>query len=774
MIFKESVPIVKMKILIRLSFAFLFSMLFSDLWAAHIIGGDVVYKCINLDTVRRKTTFDILFTMYRDSKGGGANFDTDAEFGLFKSDDGGNTWIYERSFTSAPKDIGNVDYDNPCIIVPPNIGVEKAVYEFSFDLNWGTSIYQIAYQRCCRNGTITNIRDPGSTGAVFSIEINAAAITSCNNSPIYKKFPPIVICSGEPLKFDHSATDKEGDQLVYEFCAPLESGGRDGESGQGDATSCMGVRPAPIRCLPKYDEVQFLLPTYSSSNPVGGSPPMVIDNSTGLITGTPISIGQYVVGVCAKEYRDGKLLSTIRRDFQFNVTECQIAVDALVEPDLTRITNGYVEFTKVGEVFKFKSCGSNFIPFKNKSVLQSNIKGYRWELNIDNKVDSFTTADLDYTFGKLGSYTGLMIVNPNLSNCSDTAKIEVEILPSIKSDFVYEYDTCVAGPITFTDKSTASASNILSWNWQFNDVDDSTLKDPTYEYRTPGSKSVTLTTVDDNACKNTIVKDILYQPVPALLVIEPTQFTACVPATIFFNNLSFPIDSTYKIEWDFGDGKFGSAISPTHVYDSTGLYNVSIKITSPIGCVTQNNYPSWIEVLESPSASFTYTPEKLNNFVKTATFTNTSEREDYINWDFGGRGNSFANIANFTFPDTGLYTVALYAFHNNGCVDTAYQIIDVEPIVTLQMPNAFTPNNDGLNDSFKGYGYLQGLTDYKMTIWNRWGEQIFITTDPTEGWNGEKDNAGSLSPQGVYVFQVDYISPRGEKKNLKGHVTLIR
>ncbi len=762
-----------MKIFYKLNLAILFSLFISNIWAAHIIGGDVVYKCTGLDTVRKKTSFDIFFTMYRDSKGGGANFDADAEFGLFKSIDGGITWVYEKSFTTAPKDIGTVEYDNPCIIVPPNIGVEKAVYEFGFDLEWGTAIYQIAYQRCCRNGTITNIRDSGSTGAVFSIEINGLAIQTCNNSPEYKKFPPIVICSGEPLKFDHSALDAEGDQILYEFCAPLQSGGRDGESGQGDATSCMGVRPSPLRCPPPYREVEFLLPNYSSVNPIGGQPPMVIDPNTGLITGTPIAIGQYVVGVCAKEFRNGKLISIIRRDFQFNVTECQIAVDAIIEPDLTKLTKGYIEFKKENDIFKFRSCGSNFIPFKNKSVLERNIKGYKWKLDLGSKVDSFSTGDLDYTFAKVGLYTGLMIVNPNLSNCSDTAKIEIEILPEIEADFSFEYDTCVAGPISFTDKSIALGSTILNWEWDFI-VDSSGAKDPQYEFKTPGKKTIELTIVDNNQCENTLVKEILYQPVPALLVIEPTQFTGCVPASIFFNNLSFPIDSTYKIEWDFGDGGKSEVISPSHVYDSIGLYDVSVKITSPIGCKTQNFYQDWIEVLESPKASFTYTPEKLNNFSKTAAFTNTSLLQDYVNWDFGGRGTSSADFPNFTFPDTGLFKIALFAFHKNGCVDTAYALIDVEPIVTLQMPNAFTPNNDGLNDSFKGYGYLEGLSNYKMTIWNRWGEQIFLTEDPTKGWNGEKDNEGSLSPQGVYVYLIDYLSPRGDVKSLKGHLTLIR
>ena len=94
--------------------------------------------------------------------------------------------------------ISPVDNDNPCIIVPPNIGVERAIYEFDVDIDWGTEIYQIAYQRCCRNGTITNIVNPGSTGAVFSVEIFSDAISTCNNSPVFKNSRPSSFVMGTP------------------------------------------------------------------------------------------------------------------------------------------------------------------------------------------------------------------------------------------------------------------------------------------------------------------------------------------------------------------------------------------------------------------------------------------------------------------------------------------------------------------------------------------------------------------------------------------------
>ncbi|MBT8229747.1 MAG: gliding motility-associated C-terminal domain-containing protein, partial [Bacteroidia bacterium] len=84
------------------------------------------------------------------------------------------------------------------------------------------------------------------------------------------------------------------------------------------------------------------------------------------------------------------------------------------------------------------------------------------------------------------------------------------------------------------------------------------------------------------------------------------------------------------------------------------------------------------------------------------------------------------------------------------------------------------PNNDAKNDEFLGNGYYDGLSNYNMQIWNRWGELIFETNDPRVGWNGQYDNTGSQLPQGVYIYKISYSGPRGEKESQEGHVTLIR
>ena len=91
-----------------------------------------------------------------------------------------------------------------------------------------------------------------------------------------------------------------------------------------------------------------------------------------------------------------------------------------------------------------------------------------------------------------------------------------------------------------------------------------------------GVKHVQPTVVDINDCEATITQPVNWFPVPPLLIIEPSSFTGCQPETIFFNNLSSPIDETYLINWQFGDGNTGSDISPTHTYEDAGLFSVSV------------------------------------------------------------------------------------------------------------------------------------------------------------------------------------------------------
>jgi gliding motility-associated-like protein len=729
-----------------------------SLSAYHIIGGEITYQCLGNDEYR--------FTMkiYRDcSDPRGDQFDARAPVTIYR----GNLDPYDQVqhiYASLRPNIRTlpVDNGNPCLEVPPGLCVQEGIYIFTATLPAINESYHIVYQRCCRNASIDNIQRPDDIGATFTVELTPDAQGACNSSPVFNNFPPIVICNNEPLVFDHSAFDMDGDQIVYEFCTPLQGGGTRGFRGGGSATACDGFRPDPA-CPPPFPGVSFIAPPYTAQQPMGGNPVIQIDANTGVITGRPLLQGQFVVGVCATEYRNGKAISSIRRDFQFNVANCEPTVVARMDADEV------IGF----DSFLISSCGENQVFIENTSYQQSAIDDYVWNFDVNGQTLSNSSWSPTIDFPGPGSYPGQLLLNPN-SNCGDTAFVTVQIFPELVADFDFEYDTCIAGPVQFTDLSSVDNTEVVAWQWQFGDQSNGNTKNPSHLYLQPGNIRVQLEVTDENECVDVVSRNVSYFPVPNLIIISPSDFIGCNPGTIFFDNLSFPIDETYDINWDFGDGSFSDRISPTHTFRQEGVFDVSVEITSPIGCLTDTLFEKLIEIQASPIADFSYSPGNLSRFNNTVSFTDQSVNAIFREWLFDGTNRSTELNPVVTFRDTGVHEVRLVVRHEQGCKDTAYAYLDVIPDVTFFMPTAFSPNDDGENDVFKGVGVLEGIKEYQLRIWNRWGEMVYESTEPNAGWNGRKYNDGAPAPPGVYVVMVRYREPRGEIVEAQSTVMLIR
>lgn len=281
--------------------------------AAHLVGGELSYVCLGDDTYR------VELVVYRDCNCVScADFDDPAHITFFDGE--GNFVDVIDAFTPDIVELP-IDTEDLCLEDAPDVCVQRGYYEIEVSLPASSTGYQVVYQRCCRNNTIANLLLPGEQGSTYVLAIPPLAPGSaCNNSsPQFTNFPPIVICANSPLIFDHSATDIDGDSLVYSICEPL----------LGASTA----DPYPTQAsFPPYQTVNWLDP-YGPDNQLESDPPMSIDPVTGLLAAFPNTLGQFVVGICVSEYRDGVLLSTKTRDFQFNVADCAI-VEALANVDI--------------------------------------------------------------------------------------------------------------------------------------------------------------------------------------------------------------------------------------------------------------------------------------------------------------------------------------------------------------------------------------------------------------------------------------------------------
>jgi len=175
-----------------------------------------------------------------------------------------------------------------------------------------------------------------------------------------------------------------------------------------------------------------------------------------------------------------------------------------------------------------------------------------------------------------------------------------------------------------------------------------------------------------------------------------------------------------------------------------------------------------VVTVNAPAADFSYRYLKHSTLRFQPVFS--SDVVSWI-WDFGDGNFSEDEEPTHTYADTGFYDVRLIVFNQYGCSDTILQPVYAYPPYVFYIPNTFTPNEDGINDVFRGRG--EGFIGYKMWIFNRWGEELFHTDDLGRGWPGLSSN-GSKLPMGVYVYKFELETPVGSMHEYRGHVTLLR
>lgn len=304
-----------------LKVAIFFVIFFSSysLDARHLIGGELSYTCMG------NNDYQISLEIFRDCNCFNcANFDDPARIVVFNA----NGAVVQDLNLFNPQ-INNIplNTDGLCLENTPDVCVEIGLYQTTINLEPVAGGYNMVYQRCCRNETIVNLSNPSDQGNTYIISVpESDSNDPCHNSsPKFNNFPPILVCANSPLIFDHSATDEDGDELVYSLCTPFQGANPDD--------------PQPNFIPPPPYQPIVWDPSFSEINQLGGSPQITVDENTGELRAFPDATGQYVVGICVSEYRDGVLLSQNIRDFQFNVEECDIVVaDITVDIGLEEVT----------------------------------------------------------------------------------------------------------------------------------------------------------------------------------------------------------------------------------------------------------------------------------------------------------------------------------------------------------------------------------------------------------------------------------------------------
>jgi PKD repeat protein len=411
-------------------------------------------------------------------------------------------------------------------------------------------------------------------------------------------------------------------------------------------------------------------------------------------------------------------------------------------------------------------CSALTVGFSNQSAAKSS-NTYRINFG-DGTIQTYNFTDpITHQFVNNGSEAVDYTVTIVASNaCGDTpgTPIVIRVLPAqIVTKFFLQGNqsstVCVGQEITFTNNT----SGATSYFYDFKDgtsyqVNTSGFDMQKHTFSTPGTYIVALQATNECPSQANATLTIIVNPIPTV------DFTAdvvsgCSGFVAKFTNKSTDANSFL---WEFGDGKTSNERAPTHIYDGDpGLYTVKLTANNNFSCANTKIATNYIRIVTPPSAAFAVAPGNVigipNYTFKFTDLAPATTGKSY-QWDFGDQTNSTAKDPSHTYNDVGTFTVTLTTTNEFGCSNTSTQVVQITGVPGyLFVPNSFIPGGTEVPlQKFTAVG--SGIATWRMSVFNKWGQVIWETTQledgkPLEGWDGTYK--GVQQPQGIYFWKIE-------------------
>ena len=387
---------------------------------------------------------------------------------------------------------------------------------------------------------------------------------------------------------------------------------------------------------------------------------------------------------------------------------------------------------------------------------------YIWDFGDGSKRDTTATSTDSHIYDNVGRYSVMLIsIDSSTCNISDTSFTTV-IVKDNEAKLAATYEKlppCQSLNFQFTNNSVAPASfpfGSNSFTWDFGDgtapvvTNDKVI---THQFAAAGTYNVVLRLTDTSYCNAPDSLLLILRVSDILRAQFVTPPTGCAPYNATIENTTLGGET---FAWDFGDGTTSTTneLSFTHLYENPGTYTISLSVADRFTCNPTDDTSITITVYPAPVASFNYEPTEPKENTPV-TFFNTSTGGVRYHWDFGD-GDTLVTTSLSTpvihqYNASGIYKACLVVYNENNCSDDT--CIEVNSIVTplVDVPNAFSPNNDGINDvvSVKGYG----ISKMNWRIYNRWGQMVHKSSSVKDFWDGKVN--GVLQAQDVYTYVLD-------------------
>ncbi|MCD6069343.1 MAG: domain containing protein [Bacteroidetes bacterium] len=371
-----------------------------------------------------------------------------------------------------------------------------------------------------------------------------------------------------------------------------------------------------------------------------------------------------------------------------------------------------------------------------------------------------------------GSYT---VAITDINGCQNSNVVPVTVTPKPNAPLVSPREFCLNATASALS-ATADPGAIL--NWYGTNPSGSSSATASVPVTSPAGSSTYYVSQTISGCesdKASIPVVVNALPTGTLSPVSAACAPLCSPFT-FNPASSFNINS---YSWNMGNGTQTSTVnSISHCYPESGDFSVAVTLTDDKGCVNTLSFNNFVHVIDIPVADFVYTPAPISIIEPSAEFYNASIGSGIISttWTIFQHDTDMIYMTGetqpgFTFPESGSFTVQLTVVSSYGCSNTISKPVVVKEEFAVYIPNAFSPDNDNINEEFRVEGV--GIAKIDMTIFNRWGESIFTSGEQEKGWNGKNDSNNKVD-KGVYIYSITATSFTGEIKQYTGHVTVVR
>jgi gliding motility-associated-like protein len=424
-------------------------------------------------------------------------------------------------------------------------------------------------------------------------------------------------------------------------------------------------------------------------------------------------------------------------------------------------------------------CLKQPMDFHDSSTVSSgSVVGWSW--NFGDATALNTLQNPSHIYASPGTYQVTLIVTTN-NGCKDTALKNNLVIHPLPTAAFSRNNVCYGTPIQFNDHSTIPNTDaIQSWIWNFGDTSPiNTTQSPSHPYATADSFHVKLLVISYFGCRDSITQTSVVNPNPSVSF-RAIDTIGCEPLCVSFQDLSIiATGGVVQWAWDFGDGSpISHSQNFVHCYVNNDVFkpdtlSVTLTATSDSACVSAGTRIDIITVYPNPVANFKIQPQSTSIIDPVISITDQSVGTNIWNWNFGDNDTTSkpAPIPH-TYQDTGTYRITLIASTLYNCKDTAYQTVIIEPDFVFYIPNSFSPNDDGINDSFSGKGIF--IKQYEMSIFDRWGNMIFYTDDINKPWDGTANHGTEMAQVDVYVYSINVVDYNKKKHSYKGIVTLVK